>query len=321
MTWTCPECSAGNPSGTRFCGYCGSKAGPTSSPAAAPEGASAHAPRLSSPDARASSDESVEERRLVSAVFADLAGFTALADRLDADELHEIIGPLISRLAAVAEYLGGYVAKYAGDALLVIFGAPVALEDHAVRAVMVALRMHAELAGALPELSPEASGLRLHVGVNSGRVVAGMFGGEVRDYSILGDTVNLAQRLESVAPPGETYVGELTYGLTRGRFDFAPLGELTLKGKERSVRGWRLLGERVEQAEEAAARGGVRSLVGRERELATVSHLVEGVSEGRGALLLVTGDAGIGKSPGLGRPVARRALRLLRRPPAVLALR
>ena len=126
--------------------------------------------------------------------------------------------------------------------------------------------------------------------------IAGMFGGEVRDYSILGDTVNLAQRLESVAPPGETYVGELTYGLTRGRFDFAPLGELTLKGKERSVRGWRLLGERVEQAEEAAARGGVRSLVGRERELATVSHLVEGVSEGRGALLLVTGDAGIGKS-------------------------
>src|SRR5882672_1266648 len=104
MTWTCSECSASNPVGTRFCGYCGSSATSASPPLIVREAAAASAPSLPSiPDQPAAGGESVEERRLVTAVFADLSGFTALADRLDADELHEIIGPLISRLAAVAE--------------------------------------------------------------------------------------------------------------------------------------------------------------------------------------------------------------------------
>lgn len=119
---------------------------------------------------------------------------------------------MISRLAVVAERYGGYVAKYAGDAVLVTFGAPVAQEDHAERALLVALRMHSELDETVSQLPKETSGLRLHIGVNSGRVVAGMFGGEVSHYSILGDAVNLAQRLESVAPPGETYVGDSRTG-------------------------------------------------------------------------------------------------------------
>src|SRR5439155_14197861 len=128
----------------------------------------------------------------VTALFADISGFTTLADRLGAEELHRVISPVIRLLAGIAERYGGTIAKYAGDALLVFFGAPVAQEDHAVRALLVAAEMHRQLAAALPRLPAEAQGLELHIGVNSGHVVAGVFGGDVgTDYSILGDAVNL----------------------------------------------------------------------------------------------------------------------------------
>lgn len=200
-------------------------------------------------------------------------------------------------MAVVAERYGGYVAKYAGDAVLVTFGAPVAQEDHAERALLVALRMHSELDETVSQLPKETSGLRLHIGVNSGRVVAGMFGGEVSHYSILGDAVNLAQRLESVAPPGETYVGELTYRLAEPHFEFAPVGNLALRGKEQSVPAWRLLGERTDRPEvNPDVRSQRRALIGRERELAVTSEFTKRLLGGRGGLLVVQGEPGIGKS-------------------------
>lgn len=239
----------------------------------------------------------VEDRRLVTAVFADLSGFTALGDKLDPEELHEIVAPLISRLAAAAENLGAYVAKYAGDALLLCFGAPVAQEDHGERALLAALRLHSELQEALPGLPPQARDLKLHIGVNSGWVIAGFYGGRIGEYSILGDAVNVAQRLESAAPPGETYVGDLTQSLTSARFDLVPVGQLTLKGKEQTVHAWRLAGQTVGRADiQPRALGGPAQLVGRERDLATVSRLAQDLVKGRGSVVLVTGEPGVGKS-------------------------
>src|SRR5688572_12025535 len=177
--WTCPACGGANPAGTRFCGHCGAPA-----PAAAP----------------AAPAQATEERRLVTALFADVSGFTTLADRLDSDDLHEVIAPLIRALAGIAERYEGFVAKYAGDALLVFFGAPVAREDDAARALEVALEMHASLPRLMADLPADAAGLELHIGVNTGHVISGMYGGDLRsDYSILGDAVNIAQRLESAA--------------------------------------------------------------------------------------------------------------------------
>lgn len=267
--WGCGACGGANPDGTRFCGHCGTPSGGADVTYA-------------------------DERRLITALFADISGFTTLADRLDTEQLHEVISPVISRLAAVAERYDGTIAKYAGDALLVFFGAPVAQEDHAERALHVALDMHDELRRVLPTLDDDARGLELHVGVNTGHVVAGMFGGDSHsEYSILGDATNTAQRLESNAPAGETYVGEATVILAGDRFEFEPVGNLTLKGKPLPVPAWRLVGRGTAGADRGhspAAR-----LVGRAEELATLDRLLA-LDASVGGIAAVVGEPGVGKS-------------------------
>ncbi|PWU21018.1 MAG: hypothetical protein C5B48_11785, partial [Candidatus Rokuibacteriota bacterium] len=227
-----------------------------------------------------------EERRLITALFADISGFTALADRLDPERLLEVIDPVIAALSSVVGRHEGYVEKFAGDALMALFGAPVSHEDDAARALRTALEMHAELARIVPTL-PHEPELTLHVGVNSGHGIARILGSEARmDYAVLGDSVILAQRLESAAPPGETYVSETTMQLTKDLFRFDGVGDLKLKGKSEPVQAWRLLGER------SSRRGGrsAASLVGRGRELQSVARALDG------AVVTITGEAGVGKS-------------------------
>jgi class 3 adenylate cyclase/tetratricopeptide (TPR) repeat protein len=281
-SWTCPACQGANPEGTRFCGHCGAP----------------YEPEVSEEHLRGVvsgriGDRLAEgggvlpyERRLISALFADVSGFTTLADRLDPEELLEVIDPVIAGLSSVVVTYEGYIEKFAGDALLALFGAPVAHEDDAERALSAALAMHTELARLVQDLPHDAE-LTLHVGVNSGHGIGRILGSEARtDYAVLGDSVILAQRLESAAPPGETYVSQLTYELTRHRFEFEPVGELTLKGKKAPVFAWRLLGERSDP--QPRGRAATAGLVGRDDELAALSTVVDGVVSG--------GDPGIGKS-------------------------
>jgi adenylate cyclase len=299
--WTCASCGGENAPGTRFCGHCGAPSASTveAAPTAEPDVADA----LRSFVAGQVADRLVEtggklpeERRLITALFADVSGFTGLADRLDPEQLLEVIDPIVSALSSVVGRYEGYVEKFAGDALLALFGAPVTHEDDAARAVRVALEMHAELARICEGLPPENRELTLHVGINSGHGIARILGSEARmDYAVLGDSVILAQRLESAAPAGETYVSELTHRLTGDLFEFEPVGELALKGKAEPVPAWRLVGERATVA--AAPRdGAVHELVGRERELEVVAAVLDDLAEGREAVLSVTGEAGVGKS-------------------------
>jgi adenylate cyclase len=286
--WTCAACGGDNPPGTRFCGHCGAAA--DAAPTATPEPDAAQA--LRSFVAGPVADRLVEaggtlpeERRLITALFADVSGFTSLADRLDPERLLEVIDPVIAALSSVVGRHEGYVEKFAGDALMALFGAPVAHEDDAARALRTALEMHAELARIAPTL-PHEPELTLHVGVNSGHGIARILGSEARmDYAVLGDSVILAQRLESAAPPGETYVSETAMRLTEDVFRFEPVGELRLKGKAEPVRAWRLVGERSRGRARSAA-----SLVGRGRELQSVARALDG------AVVTVTGEAGVGKS-------------------------
>jgi adenylate cyclase len=302
-TWPCASCGGENPEGTRFCGRCGAAAAPAAdqtAPPAAPPSADV-SDTLRSFVAGQVADRLVEaggdlpeERRLITALFADVSGFTTLADRLDPEELLEVIDPVISALSSVVGRYEGYVEKFAGDALLALFGAPIAHEDDAERAVHAGLEMHRQLARICSELGPNAAGLTLHVGINSGHGIARVLGSEARmDYAVLGDSVILAQRLESAAPPGETYVSDLTYRLTRGAFTFEPVGELTLKGKVEAVHAWRLVGVRG-SADRFAA--GPSSFVGREREVAQVDDALRGVDSGAGVVVAVTGEPGVGKS-------------------------
>ncbi|MDQ4065921.1 MAG: AAA family ATPase, partial [Actinomycetota bacterium] len=292
MAWQCGACGAENPDGTRFCGQCGERAG-----AGGGDTDAALADALTSfvsaqvAEKIAATGELREERRLVTCLFADLSGFTPLADRLDPEELVEVIDPIIERLTNIVGRYEGYVDKFAGDALLAFFGAPVAHEDDAQRALKVALEMHRELAELVPELPPEAAGLTLHIGVNTGHVVARVLGTDVRmDYALLGDAVILAQRLEAATPAGATYVGLATHELTRGDFVFAPVGELELKGKAEPVMAWRLIGEGKHR------RAGEPLFVGRDEEYARVRSLIDALGDGEGALVSVAGDPGVGKS-------------------------
>lgn len=231
-----------------------------------------------------------QERRLITALFADVSGFTSLADRLDPEELIEVIDPVIAALSRIVDRYEGYVEKFAGDALLALFGAPVSHEDDAARALLVASEMHSELERLCTTLPYDAE-LTLHVGVNSGHGIARIHGSEARmDYGVLGDSIILAQRLESVAPAGTTYVADTTYRLTQSRFDFESVGELTLKGKSEPVHAWRLVGER------RAARAAPSELVGREAELAVITDALETLAQGEGGVVTVTGEPGVGKS-------------------------
>ena len=295
MSWACSSCGGDNPDGMRFCGHCGAAAG-TPEDSGADAGVSEALKSFVSQQVAehlvASGGDITEERRLVTALFADLSGFTPLADRLDPEELLEIIDPIIERLTNIVGRYEGYVDKFAGDALLAFFGAPVAHEDDAERALMVATEMHQEVRRILPELPDDARDLTLHIGVNSGRVVARVLGTEVRmDYSVLGDAVILAQRLESAAPPNESYVGETTYELTHEHFDFEPVGELTLKGKSSAVPAWRLRGRKRSWGPRRE-----NVFVGRDQDLRTIESALDGVTAGRGAIVSVSGEPGVGKS-------------------------
>jgi adenylate cyclase len=188
----------------------------------------------------------------------------------------------------------GYIEKFAGDALLALYGAPVAHEDDAARAILTALDMHRELGRVAAELPREVD-LALHVGVNSGHGIGRILDSTARtDYAVLGDCVILAQRLESAAPRGETYASELTVELTRDRFDFEPVGELALKGKSTPVAAWRLVGERRRRVARWARTE--RPLVGRDDELRALADVFDRTARGRGGVVTVIGEAGIGKS-------------------------
>jgi class 3 adenylate cyclase/tetratricopeptide (TPR) repeat protein len=303
-SWTCISCGGENPEGMKFCGHCGAAAGDgaaasaaPATPAAEPSDSDVHE-ALRSFVAAPVADRLVEaggrlpeERRLITALFADISGFTPLATRLEPEALQDVIDPVILRLCDVVAFYGGYIEKFAGDALLALFGAPVAREDDPHRALLAAADMHRALAELRPSL-PDAGDLELHVGVNTGHVIARVIGHQLRlDYAVLGDAVVLAQRLESVAHAGETYVGELTARLTQGRFDFDPLEPLTLKGWPEVVTAYRLVGEHRHDIDLTTT-----PFVGRDREREVVRAAFDRARDGTGSVVAVIGDAGSGKT-------------------------
>jgi class 3 adenylate cyclase/tetratricopeptide (TPR) repeat protein len=311
MGWQCGSCGADNAEGTRFCGQCGVPASrPANGVGPEAEAVTTPGPELDPSEALRSfvtgqvadrlveaGGQLAEERRLVTALFADLSGFTPLSERLDPEELLEVIDPIITALTDVVGRFEGFVEKFAGDALLAMFGAPVSHEDDAARAMLVAIEMHRELAHLCQQLGPDAAGLTLHIGVNSGHGIARMIGSQVRlDYGVLGDSVILAQRLESAAPAGETYVGETTHRLVRDRFDFEPVEPLTLKGKSEPVLAWRLVGERAASEQSTLAVRHGTPLIGREEEIGAVRAVLDTLMAGTGGVVTILGEPGVGKS-------------------------
>jgi class 3 adenylate cyclase/tetratricopeptide (TPR) repeat protein len=273
--------------GTGFCGYCGASRSVTAPPPV--DDLIARLSRGQVPE-QARDGRPTEQRRLVTALFADISGFTALGGEVDPEALTEIVDRIVTVLSEVVGRYDGYVDKYAGDALLAFFGAPTSHEDDAARAIAVALEMHAGFDAMRVSLPREAQGLGLSIGINTGHAIARVIGNEVRtDYSVLGDAINVAQRLEVAAPTGETYVGELTEQLTRRSFELESVGQLTLKGKAHPVAAWRVVRQRAATIE-------TRALVGRDDDLRILNRTVEQLCTGTGGVVIVSGEAGVGKS-------------------------
>ncbi|MFN2509590.1 MAG: adenylate/guanylate cyclase domain-containing protein, partial [Chthoniobacterales bacterium] len=235
-----------------------------------------------------------DERKTVTILFVDISGFTALSEKLDAEKVRDLINECFECLVPVVKKYDGTVDKFIGDEIMALFGAPVAHEDDPERALRAALEMMQAI-GAFNRAHQTELGL--HIGINTGPVVAGSVGASGRrDYSVMGDAVNLAARLEDASATGEIFVGPSTYRRTAKLFDFEHLPPLNLKGKEAPVEIYRLIGVK-EAPERTRGIEGFRSpLVGREDELAEIRSAFAELTTGRGAVLSIQGEAGLGKS-------------------------
>jgi ABC-type oligopeptide transport system substrate-binding subunit/class 3 adenylate cyclase len=234
------------------------------------------------------------ERRLVTVMFADVSGFTALAETMDPEVARDLMNGCFERLVPVVEKYGGTVDKFIGDEIMALFGAPVAHENDPERALRAALDMVEALAAFNAERSVD---LNLHFGINTGLVVAGGIGTRERQqYSVMGDAVNVASRLEDVSERGEILVGPDTYRLTAPLFEFERLGPVQVKGKAEPVPVFRLLASRGVPGRVRGIAGLESPMVGREVEFAALQEAVERLQAGVGGIVTIVGEAGLGKS-------------------------
>lgn len=279
----CAGCGAELPPDARFCHMCG-----------VPAGASAAARPPAAPDALTLAGEA--ERRQMTVLFSDLVGSTALSESVDPEMLRELLAAYRQICAEAVERQGGTVTKLVGDGLDAHFGYPVDYEDSAARAVRAAL----EIASAVPFLSGRFPGLAAplsaRIGINTGLVVVGDVGaGALREkQGVIGDTPNVAARLQAVAEPGQVVIGQATWRLVSHDFVFAPLGPKRLKGVAQPLECYVVLAERAER--EPDAPGSRTRLVGREGEIAVLRQNWRRAAGGDGRTVLLTGEAGIGKS-------------------------
>jgi len=308
MSLQCPQCGFNNPPGMRFCGNCGTRL----------EEAEIKFPVQTVPEIPNTSEpigvmigadlierfkqaglEAAGQRRNVTVLFVDICDYTVLAEEMDSEDLFDLVQKVIRMLVEKVYEYEGTVDKILGDGLMALFGAPIAHENDAERAVRAAMDMQAEIANYNQYLKEGVNfGLQLHVGLNSGTVVVGSVGSNMlMDYTAIGDTVNLANRLEEVAEAGMVLVSESVFRSCKALFDFHLIPSLILKGISKEVPGYRLLGIKSRQGSVRGLEGLRAPLVGRDVELQCLKNVVQSLLNQReGQFVLITGEAGIGKS-------------------------
>jgi class 3 adenylate cyclase/tetratricopeptide (TPR) repeat protein len=308
----CPACGTVVRTGARFCDECGQalagapapvpeSAGPGVAPVAdrLADNARGYTPRHLAEKILTSRAALEGERKQVTVLFVDCCGFTAMSTRLDPEDLHTIMDGCFQRLLDVVHRYEGTVNQFTGDGIMALFGAPIAHEDHAVRAVAAALGIQQAVGHYADQLRRER-GLEfaVRVGLNTGPVVVGKIGDDLRmDYTAQGETVNLAARLQGVAPAGDIWLSEATHRLISGYFLTTDAGALELKGLEQSVRAFGVTGQRGRRGRfDVAVERGLTPLVGRARDLAVLRNYFEKAQSGRGQVVSLVGEAGVGKS-------------------------
>src|ERR1700751_4090115 len=263
----CGSCGTELPANSKFCNECGAAVATTTTPA---------------------------EYKQVTVLFADVVHSMDLAAAVGAERLREIMADLADRCVAVVQRYGGTVDKFTGDGIMAVFGAPVALEDHAIRACLTALGIQEENGRLAAEVKDRDDiDLQLRVGLNSGQVIAGEIGSGPFGYTTIGEQVGMAQRMESVAPPGGVMLSASTARLVEGAATITEPELVQIKGADAPVPARRLLGM-PEQGRGVA--GAESNLVGRRWDMSAVEGVLDRAIAGHGAVVGVVGSPGIGKS-------------------------
>ena len=295
----CSACGVANPLTNKFCHACGARLGgaPTSTP---PFGSpQSYTPKHLAEKILISRSALEGERKQVTVLFVDVSGFTSLSERLDPEDVHRLMTRAFELMLAEVHRYEGTVNQFLGDGIMALFGAPIAHEDHAQRAIHAALGIRAALDGYQDEFQRKR-GITFQVrqGLNTGLVVVGSIGSDLRmDYTAVGDTTNVAARLQQSADRRRILISESTHRLTEGYFYTRSLGELALKGKTEPLRAWEVISARQARTRlEVGAERGLTPYVGRERELTLLSECFAKAQAGHGQVVFIVGEPGIGKS-------------------------
>ena len=310
----CAQCQAENPPGSNFCGQCGAPLGMAprpvrevapeppelGRPAAHPEtSVRSYTPRHLAEKILTSRSALEGERKQVTVLFCDLADSSQLAEQLDPEAMHQIMDRVLRLMADAVHRYEGTVNQFLGDGLMALFGAPVALEDHAFRAVQAALAIRETINGYSDQLRVEHGvALQLRLGLNTGLVVVGRIGDDLRmDYTAVGNTTHLAARMQAMAEPGTLLCTEATYKLVEDYVYSEALGRTQIRGQREPIAVYKVTGRRQWRSRlEISAERGLTALVGRQRELGLLHDCLARAEAGRGQVVGIVGEPGVGKS-------------------------
>ena len=304
----CPMCDASNPPEFKFCGGCGHNlTSPQDRPAQRDLSFDEKLAKIQKylpgglTEKILSQRDRIEgERRHVTIMFVDMKGFTPLTEKLGPEVTFSLMDKVFELLIHKIHEYEGTVNELRGDGVLAFFGAPIALEDAPQRAIRSSLAIHRELTRFNDKLKSEEKipPVLVRIGINSGPVVVGTVGNDLRvQFTAVGDTINMAARMEQMAEPGTTYVTEDTFKLTEGFFRFEALGEKQIKGKEKPMKVYQVIAPSTRTTRfDVSAERGLSRFIGRERELELLLDAFERAKAGRGQAVSIMGEAGVGKS-------------------------
>ena len=296
---TCPRCGATLQPDDEFCGDCGTPLVSTPTPLD-PSKPHSYTPKFLADKILTTRSAMEGERKLVTVLFADVANFTSLSEKLDPEEIREIMDGCFRILMDEIHKHEGTINQFTGDGVMALFGAPLAHEDHAQRACHAALSIQNSLSRYSQRLKEDRSvDFRMRIGLNSGLVVVGSIGDDLRmDYTAIGDTINLGARAQQAATPGEVWMSQDTRNLVQGFFQEELVGEIELKGKTQPQKLFRVLSEHsgVRTRFEAGIARGMTTFVGRRPEIETLRTAFDRVKGGEAQVVDVVGEAGVGKS-------------------------
>jgi len=274
----CPKCQLEIPDDSNFCNKCGY--------------------HLAEILDTVEPDLTIEgERKHVTILFSDLSGYTAMTEKLDPEEVKEIMNLIFGKITEIIQNYDGFIERFIGDAVMAIFGVPRAHEDDPIRAIRTAM----EIRAAVEDISPKFEGkigcpLTIHTGINTGLVVTGEVNIQKGTHGLTGDAINLASRLEGIANAGEIIVGPDTYSQAANYFEFEALEPTTVKGKQKPVSIYKVQSAKKESFKTHRLRGLQAALTGRDQEMNLLAEAAKRLKQGRGSIISINGNAGTGKS-------------------------